>query len=115
MPSPYAERIIADHKHNPHPILTLPRDLSDANLADLTTAADAFSAVEQLYVDGSYDADWTLGRFLGLALRLPRLSRLNLSVSSKLSDLGLRAIAQRLSKLTTLNLSNTQVTDAGVT
>lgn|GEM_PF-3818202 len=115
MPSPEVEEILANYRKNPGPVLALSSNLSDADLTDLTAAADVFSSVKGLQVHSSSDPDWVSGRFLTLALRLPQLSQFDLRGASGLSDTGLQAIADKLTNLNTLGLRFCgKVTDVGM-
>jgi hypothetical protein len=115
MPSALVEKILADYRKNPSPCLELSSKLSDVDFAALTTAADTFAPVEELKVSYGLDTSWFSSRFLSLAIRLPKLSRLNASSSHGLSDAFLEAIAERLTNLNMLHLGSCwQVTDVGV-
>ena len=114
MPSPAVERTLDEYRKNSGPLLRLPQGLTAGDFADLTRAADTFSAVEELCVQ-SDDVDWTIGGLTTLTLNLKKLSQLNLNQSFSLSDTALQVIADKLTALTALDLKGcTQVTDAGV-
>ena len=113
MPTAKVLHLIAEHRKSAPPVLDL-LGLSDVEIADLMRVPDAFHAVEELRIHSS-DRHWIFGGLTAFANHLKKLSRLNLSGSLDLSDLGLRVIAENLTTLVYLDLAYcSQVTDAGV-